>query len=802
MAIFNLLVKTFDLKTLREEYEEQPETKWFYVTSISFDKQVVANIKSLYYNRKDGRFLVSYDMYEDVYKLEVSPIVLDDDISEYSVPIFYEYEDVDGGLHNVIEENTVRSFENTDDQPMIKYIENIASKIGESVVVTIHGENFTEGLHIFLRSDSACYQIDPDEVLWDFEQNTATFVVAPGMLDVDDAGNESCGLYSITLGYGDCDVPGDFKNDPSTNNLSIIRYKFDDSNDAAGQNSTLVLSVENRCYTKSDMSLIYDNTDLSGNPVANAASGAFGDTIYVRIQPGQDCRKIKYYRVKVKYNKNLKSKYGEITLNGISLQQGDIVWLANQFNTEENGLWVVTKSAWVGLNTESDDPEEVCTFAQEPLPVDWTTFIDLGARVKYKVDYSCSDDVPVKYGPQTACSYNLVPGDVVALSNQISSPNGVWLVQCAEWAYLGPYDAINGTVIDVSNSIVIQNDIDFCKCGGIFHIDYYYLNPSCYLAHLRRTVKVMCAGASIAPNTDNQFIITEYVIRTGEEDSLVGDNGRTPGDPVKEDCIKRTEDFDSDNALAVIETRPDDYDFQIIRAPDCSKWCDMPRYYNLRMPNDYRTSSDSNGFTILFWQFGLGGWHLYAYVGAGNQLSGMKYYVYHLHTQGHAVEHMIDVNDGYWFTETETGVIADGFGLVDDTWEFPIVDDAGNIVDTTHILSDNYLYMSWSIKCTTTLLAHRTYEEEMDPIPMRKTCADMEDAGKFELAKEYMIGMEHVYGFSYYKSVMSKSQFCDIYNSYAPGCIYANVVEVLGTDEDEPFYESIDDEGNESYIRK
>ena len=54
--------------------------------------------------------------------------------------------------------------------------------------------------------------------------------------------------------------------------------------------------------------------------------------------------------------------------------------------------------------------------------------------------------------------------------------------------------------------IIVQNDIDFCECGGVFHIDYFFLTPSCYLHHLQRTVKVRCADASIAPNKEeNQF---------------------------------------------------------------------------------------------------------------------------------------------------------------------------------------------------------------------------------------------------------------------------------------------------------
>lgn len=806
MELFNLAVRTFDINAYIND-----DSTWFPFSSISFDSAQVKEFKFASYNKKDGRFTVYYDVYTEQWLLAVSTEVdtIEGDAQRFSVPIYFEYIDADGVARNTMIEYAVYGIDSEGSVPTIKYIENLATEVGKSAEVVLHGKNLNSDLGIFLETYSGterkCVKVDPDSIEWDLENDTATFTVFPGMLATDADGNEECGTFPIYLGYGECESVAPLANSPDTRNLSLIRYKFSSVNDDAALNTTAAFSPENKCYTTSDMSLVYDDTDDAGNPVANAASGEYGSTVYVRVKPGQNCEDIKYYLIKLKYNTNLRSKYGEKYLDGVYLHQGDIVWLSNQFNEAENGLWIVSTTDWVGLGN-SDEETEVCSFNQTPLPVDDNVFIDLGARLKYNVDYSCAQDVPVKYGPQVACSYSLKPGDVVALTNQSDGGNGIWLVTCSWWSYLGPFDGITGTTLDLSSSIIVQNDIDFCSCGGIFHIDYFYLNPTCYLTHLRRTVKVMCAGASIAPNTENQFILTEYLVRTGEEDSLVGNNGRTPGDPVKEDCVKENTDTIADEGFGIIETRPDDYDYTVIEAPDCSTWCDMPRYYNIKMPPGYVSSNDANGFTILFWQYGLGGWHLYAYIGSGNQLTGMNYYVYHLHVNGYASTRLVDINHGMWFTEND-GVIADGFGLVDDSWEFAITDEDGRIIDTTHILSDNYLYQQWRIKCTTTFLAHRMYDEAETDMNMRRTCADMDDAAKTELAKEYIVGMEHVYGFNYFKHVMSLDEFCKYYNSFNSGCVYHEIMEVLGTDigtpdhDEEPFNVGSDDE-DPTYLKK
>lgn len=47
----------------------------------------------------------------------------------------------------------------------------------------------------------------------------------------------------------------------------------------------------------------------------------------------------------------------------------------------------------------------------------------------------------------------------------------------------------------------------------------------------------------------------------------------------------------------------------------------------------------------------------------------------------------------------------------------------------------------------------------------------------------YIAGMQKIWGFNYYKSVMSKQQFCDEYNKYKTECVYSELIETLGTDE-------------------
>ena len=725
---------------------------------------------------------------------------------EFDLSVQYAVDDSDElmvGIQHIVMYGKVY-VEGRDTDPVVTYVDNLASKVNTTAEVVLHGKNLDDGLSVFISMGEDTYVVPPEDIEYDLDDEgtgTMKFTVYPGMLAMDE-GDELCYSYTLTLGYS----PFDNTRYPAP---GLIRYRYSTDNDNA-INTVTSVTGEGACYTPSTMELVYDSYDENGEYVSNPAAGKFGDTLYVRMKPGSDCTKYLYTQVRLKYNKNLYSKSGEKTLDGVSLVDGDVVWLSHQLNEEENGLWVVKIGRWVGFDWGNDNvpsygppscPQN-CFAEPTPYPVTDEVLVDLGARVTYQVDLVCSEDVPYKCGTREVCHYTATPGMVLALKNQQAGDDGIWFVTCSEWVKIGELGDMDGTNVDMTRQIVTQNNIDFCKCGGIFYIDYFYMNPSCYLTHRQRTVKIMCAGASIAPNAaDKQFILTEYVVRTGEEDSLVGYRGRTPGDPVKEDCIKQEEDFEVENGLNMVETLQDpcegpcaepdcDGEIECLTAPDCERICNIPRYYNLEMPADYKNSNDTNGFTIKFWHHERDGWHLYAYIGSGTQLSGMDYYVYHLHVKGVAVEQLVDVNEHQWFAVT-TGVLAigdgrDSFGLVDDTWEFYRVsyDEEGEEVRTpTRVLDDETLYQPWRIKCTTTLMAHRRYIDEDDEL--RTTCEQMKDAVISERFREDILcGVPNLYGFAYYKKVMTKGEFVNEYNKFNSKCISPDVIEVIGIDDE------------------
>ena len=731
-----------------------------------------------------------------------------------------------------------------DEDPYITYVENLASRVDEAVSVVVHGTNMTDGLSIKLTNGEDEYIVPPEDIEFDIDEDgvgTATFTVYPGMLATDGNGSEPCAQYNIYFSYGDQQF-----GDP---NISLIRYKYDTENDELQRYSTEGVTIEKECYKTGSMSLVYDSVDENGNAVKDAASNPrLGDNIVLHmdsfnvedvvdhfdepvdryglkfeLSDGRkvelneydlvelndqtnhydngywlakkgawrhvhNCDEYTYVMVRLKYNKNLSHKHGELKLGGVQLVSGDVVWLARQTIETENGLWVVQEGDWLGYGDEATGCGIDCYRAPLPKPVDDSVLIDLGAKATYQVDYVCRDDVPYKCGSRTICNYRVSPGNVVALLNATEGTGGIYLVTCGDWVKLYDIteDEVNGTTVDLSRYVVVQNNIEFCKCGGIFYIDYYFLTPTCYMQHLRRTVKILCGKASIAPNAEgSQFRITEYQIRVGEEEALIGNNGRTPGDPVKETCVVDTEDFEYDFGLTLVEHRQYIENPPCITTPMCNKICDVPRIYNLRMPAGYSNSNDRNGFTIKFWRLEEDGWHLYAYVASGTQMTGMDYYVYHLHVKGKATEAMVDVNEHDWFSET-TGVIASGdgqeaFGLYDERWEF---------ADGTHSLRSETLYQPWRITCTTNLLAQCTdYDKRL-----RLTCADMEVGWKTvqaigdEETPGYLSGMPHLFGVAYYTTTMSKSQFVAEYNQYDPNCIWYSINEVLVTDEDGEAY--------------
>jgi len=744
-------------------------------------------------------------------------------VRRYEVPVYVEYENIGTGIM----ENWKGSFVvyangETVAKPVIKYIDNIASKVGTTEYVTIHGHGFNDDLDVFLgRPDGSCVKISGTDLYREYNPNgydTISFIFGDPFVLRDTTCSEVCGTYDINLGYGECGanslVAG--TNDYDTiwdNNLSLIRYRFDSSNKEEMEHTAggLMATVDPSCFYASELSLVVDDYDSASKvPHGGGVSGKLGQSIYFRIHPGTDCTKIGYYRVKLKYSANLPMRYGEMTLNGVPLNEGDLVWLDKQFDGGD-GLWIVQTGEWIGLKTymdgkaDFDGGEHPCTRpTQEPLPVDANVIADLGVHVMDRVSVTCDSDVPEerRYGAQRICGKSVVPGDTVLLTNQSDGTNGIWEVTCAEWIQRTDYiPAHDGSSISGDDFVIVQNDIDFCTCehGGknIFHIWYYYLNGACYLSRISRTVKITC-GTKGALFPSNKVDVTDYSVTAGANSELVNDSRHTAGDPVQETCTLIVENYDAEHRVGIVDGKYGCGEDELT-APNGIRICRCEHVYNIDA-NESFFSRDRNGFSIVFWQYDDTDekWHLYAYIGAGRYDTGMDYYVYHLCTNGIAEEDDVDENrdivpldsDGHpsmertrdaWFVP-HGGHLATGFGMFDDTWNFKVqkyeqdgygetIYDANGlpipVIDEyaySHELNAETLYSMWSIRCTTTFCGIRLYK---DTSILRKTCKDMTDAETMSSVMQDVMATPDTWGFKLYNDVISKARLCAIWNSFS-----------------------------------
>ena len=789
------------------------------VGSLVYDSDVVAGIIDARYDAECEGDACPFRMVRDfngTYILESTIVETEISHAAYSVPVYIKYLNTVSGnedevrvVFTVYGRGAVMEAE-----PYVKYIRNLASRVESYEKVDILGGNFDEDMNVMLSYDGWRKTVPHSELVFgtDGSWEIISFVMNPG-LAMKSPDGEPCAVYDINVGYGEGDGfialagSGDAKM-AMENNVGLIRYKYDAGTLAEQKKASAgtVVTTNTPCFYATELNMVYDSTDSRGNAAQDGgASGKYGKTIYWKVDRNVDCETVRYVRVKLKYNKRLDVRRGEMVLDGISLVDGDIVWLAGQMDGTD-GLWIVRPGDWDGLRDYVDPPEDTGTEGDPcidpppaPLEVDGSVFVDLGARVDDSVDHRCAQDVPVKYGIQTVCGYTVKPGDIILLSNQ-STPghDGLWEVTCADWIFRGAVDDNGTTSFDASGMVLVQNDIDFCACAKslknpIYNIEYYYLNAGCYLASAVRKVKMLCSSVGgIVPN--NNVVITDYVITVGANRELVMDTGMTAGDGVPEDCTKPNDNFEQANGDNISEVyRGCGESGTYIVAPDCRNICDCPRYYLLDTKFD--NTKVGNGFTMTFWQFGEGGWHLYAYVQQKGVGTGVAYYVYHLHVCGIATVDMVDENtdvyivDGNglpttkrtkdaWFVE-HGGVLADGFAMYDDKWTFVVqdVDEDGNLVfdengmkvtHVSHELSADTLYQNWMLHAPsstgyqgTRMLAHAAM------------------IGEAEVAE----GMLHTYGFRFYHVPLSKERFCELYNSSSTGCVCRETWRGLVTDQ-------------------
>ena len=350
---------------------------------------------------------------------------------------------------------------------------------------------------------------------------------------------------------------------------------------------------------------------------------------------------MRYLSVKLKYNEYLQYKHGELTLNGIKLQENDLVWLTSQFIKEsedgksinENGLWIVKKGDWEYYGDVTED-----------------MFIDLGARVTETVSATIESNVGRRYGNYWLGTVNLKSGMVVNLQNQDDGQNGLYRITCGEWKYLGEAGPYSGNTIDMSNDIVTYNDINFCKCG-IYHIWYYYLNGSCVLNTATRTVKVVgkCGQKDGTLVPGKRIRITDYQINTEVDKDLMPGSS---GDPLVDECVKDVESFDHQYRFDVEDVVQGDC-IQDAIYPNCNEGalCDHEYAAFSKGEDDKYNSSDASGFSMVFWQATMDDdrvdyWTMYALVGRTSK-NPKEYVAYRLQQVGAATEEMVTVSD--WF---------------------------------------------------------------------------------------------------------------------------------------------------------
>ena len=733
----------------------------------------------------------------------------------YDVPVYIEYVNEHGDRDNWKGTFAVYGKGADVKKPAVQYIDNIATKVDTTEYVTIYGHDFNDDLVVFLdRPDGTCVSLSGKDLYRAYGKDggydTISFIFGKPFVALDSTCSEICGTYAVNLGYGECGAnsieagSADFTT-AWDNNLYLIRYRFDSTNKELSEQTPggMMTTVDPKCFYSTEIELVKDDYDSdSKSPSSGGVTSSLGSNIYFRIKPDTDCSKLAYYRVKLKYSRNLPKRAGELTLDGVALSEGDLVWLDKQFDGG-NGLWIVQGGEWIGLKSYLDGQSGYDEYydpcqrpEQEPLPVDSNIIADLGVHVKDKVTVTCDSDVPAekRYGTQKICNTIVRPGDTVLLANQSDGANGLWEVTCAEWIQRSENaPAHSGTSISGDDFVVVQNDIDFCTCQhngkNIFHIWYYYLNGACYLARASRTVKITCGlKGSLFPSQGVD--VTDYKITAEANSDLVTDSHRTAGDPVKETCMEEVENYDADHRVDIKDNRYG-CGTEVIVAPNGMKICRCEHVYNIDKETAFSTR-DRNGFSIVYWKCEDEKWHLYAYIGAGRYDLGMNYYVYHICTNGIAVEDDVDENteilpigaDGLpmkesthdaWFVN-HGGKLAEGFGVFDDTWNFKIVDKETDQVSYSHVLDENTLYSMWSIKCTTTMCAKRNYRdgsilrrsctcERKDGKKVDPNCVGMDEVEATSQVMSDVIPTPDTWGFKFYNEALSKRGLCNIWNS-------------------------------------
>lgn len=219
------------------------------------------------------------------------------------------------------------------------------SKIGTFPEITISGLKFTEGGSPIVILNGIT------QTLTSYSDTTINLTL------VDDL---EFGVYDLTVvnGYEQTQLQTNPLYSDDLVSIQLIRYLTDKSVSYSLGN--------NNCYVKPTIQLVYDT---------DGASGKYGSIMSV-IPPNVY---MSYTPIYLKHNSNFNFNIGgEVILDNVSLKTGDLVWLSNQTQSTENGIYTVSSGSW--------------TFKKE---VDSNTFIDLGARSTDQIDGNISRNIIV-----------------------------------------------------------------------------------------------------------------------------------------------------------------------------------------------------------------------------------------------------------------------------------------------------------------------------------------------------------------------------------------------------------------------
>lgn len=281
----------------------------------------------------DGTFTVVSVPDETTFYIDLVPT--------FTFPITYGYV-YTSKLEETIEISVTDSSES---KSIIYSVTPQISKTTTFPEITISGLKFTEGGSPIVILNGV------EQTLTSYSDTSIVFTL------VDDL---AFGVYDLTVvnGYEQTQLQSNPLYEEDLVSIKFIRYLTDKSVSYSLGNTN--------CYVKPTIQLVYDT---------DGASGKYGSIMSV-IPPNVY---MTYLNIYLKHNANFDFNVGgEVVLDTISLLSGDLVWLSNQIESSENGIYLVSSGAW--------------TFVQA---VDSNTFIDLGARATDQIDGNISRNIVI-----------------------------------------------------------------------------------------------------------------------------------------------------------------------------------------------------------------------------------------------------------------------------------------------------------------------------------------------------------------------------------------------------------------------